>query len=105
MKAYLLSLAIGLLVGALYGLAHVRSPAPPVIALVGLLGILLGEQIPPVVRHAWQRQPVVQSWVRQVRPHMFGPLPCALSSAASGTTPGEAASNKARTTAIPPDPS
>jgi XapX domain-containing protein len=41
---YLLSLVAGLGVGILYGLLHVRSPAPPVIALIGLLGMLLGEQ-------------------------------------------------------------
>ena len=46
MKPYLLSLAAGLLVGIVYALLNVRSPAPPVIALVGLLGILVGEQIP-----------------------------------------------------------
>ena len=50
MKPYLLSLALGLLVGVIYALFQVRSPAPPVIALVGLLGILLGEQIPPLVK-------------------------------------------------------
>lgn len=44
MKPYLVSLAIGLLVGGLYALLRVRSPAPPVIALVGLLGMLAGEQ-------------------------------------------------------------
>lgn len=44
MKAYILSLAAGLLVGVVYGLLNVRSPAPPVIALVGLFGILLGER-------------------------------------------------------------
>lgn len=44
MKAYVLSLAAGLLVGVIYGLLNVRSPAPPVIALVGLFGILLGER-------------------------------------------------------------
>lgn len=44
MKPYLLSLGAGLLVGALYALLNVRSPAPPVIALLGLLGILIGEQ-------------------------------------------------------------
>ena len=44
MKPYLISLAAGLLVGAIYGLLNVRSPAPPVIALVGLLGMLLGER-------------------------------------------------------------
>lgn len=44
MKAYLLSLGVGLLAGALYALLNVRSPAPPVIALLGLLGMLIGEQ-------------------------------------------------------------
>ena len=48
MKPYLLSLAVGLLVGVIYALFQVRSPAPPVIALVGLLGILIGEQLPPL---------------------------------------------------------
>ena len=44
MKPYLVSLAVGLLAGAIYALLRVRSPAPPVIALVGLLGMLAGEQ-------------------------------------------------------------
>lgn len=44
MKPYLISLAIGLLVGGLYSLLGVRSPAPPAIALIGLLGMLIGEQ-------------------------------------------------------------
>jgi XapX domain-containing protein len=35
---------MGLFVGAAYGLVQIRSPAPPLIALIGLLGILLGEQ-------------------------------------------------------------
>ncbi|HWA46783.1 MAG TPA: DUF1427 family protein [Dongiaceae bacterium] len=48
MKPYLLSLGAGLLIGLIYSLLHVRSPAPPVIALVGLLGILAGEQIVPL---------------------------------------------------------
>lgn len=42
-KPYAISLAIGLLVGALYALLNTRSPAPPIIALLGLLGMLLGE--------------------------------------------------------------
>jgi XapX domain-containing protein len=45
MKPYLLSLGAGLLIGLIYSLLHVRSPAPPVIALVGLLA---GEQIVPL---------------------------------------------------------
>jgi XapX domain-containing protein len=48
MKAYLLSLGAGLVVGVIYSLMHVRSPAPPLIALVGLLGMLVGEQVIPV---------------------------------------------------------
>ena len=53
MKAYLVSLALGLLCGAIYGLFNIRSPAPPVIALVGLLGMLVGEQIPPLARNVF----------------------------------------------------
>jgi XapX domain-containing protein len=41
---YLISFFMGLAVGAVYGLIHVRSPAPPLIALAGLLGMVLGEQ-------------------------------------------------------------
>jgi XapX domain-containing protein len=36
MLGYLVSLLMGLAVGAAYGLVQVRSPAPPMIALVGL---------------------------------------------------------------------
>ena len=58
MKAYALSLGIGILVGIIYALFQVRSPAPPVIALVGLLGILVGEQLPPLLKRASQREPM-----------------------------------------------
>jgi XapX domain-containing protein len=75
MKPYLFSLAAGLLVGVIYSLVNVRSPAPPVIALVGLLGILIGEQIPPIVKGFWRQAPAAQSWLDQVKPHMFGHLP------------------------------
>jgi len=44
MTPYLLSIGLGLGVGVTYGLFGVRSPAPPVIALLGLLGMLVGEQ-------------------------------------------------------------
>lgn len=40
---YLVSLGIGIGVGVIYGLVSVRSPAPPIIALLGLLGMLAGE--------------------------------------------------------------
>ena len=57
MKIYLMSLAAGLLVGVIYSLINVRSPAPPVVALVGLLGILAGEQIIPVGKQLLGRHP------------------------------------------------
>jgi XapX domain-containing protein len=76
MKTYLASLAIGLLVGVIYALFNVRSPAPPVIALVGLLGILLGEQLPPLLKQVFGNDSAAQSWIGdQVKPHMFGELP------------------------------
>jgi len=57
MKSYLLSFAAGLLVGCIYSLIRVRSPAPPLIALVGLLGILLGEQGLPLIKQIVSGQP------------------------------------------------
>jgi XapX domain-containing protein len=44
MKVLFLSFVVGLGVGVLYGLIRVKSPAPPIIALLGLLGMVLGEQ-------------------------------------------------------------
>lgn len=76
MKPYLLSLAAGLLVGVVYGLLNVRSPAPPVIALVGLFGILLGEQIVPVARKLIAgRGADVATVARDCEAHLFGRLP------------------------------
>jgi XapX domain-containing protein len=75
MKAYLISLAVGLLVGVIYNLLNVRSPAPPVIALIGLLGILVGEQVLPLLKSAWLKEPVALAWLHQVQPHVFGSLP------------------------------
>jgi XapX domain-containing protein len=42
-QPYLISLGAGLGIGVIYGLIAVRSPAPPIIALLGLLGMLAGE--------------------------------------------------------------
>lgn len=50
MKVYLLSLGVGLLVGILYYVLNVRSPAPPIVALVGLLGMVIGEKLIPIVK-------------------------------------------------------
>ena len=75
MKTYILSLFAGLLVGLFYSLANIRSPAPPVIALVGLLGILVGEQLIPLARNIWLKEPLLVSWFHQVKTHVFGHLP------------------------------
>jgi XapX domain-containing protein len=45
MKASLISFAVGICVGVIYGLIRVKSPAPPIIALLGLLGMVFGEQL------------------------------------------------------------
>jgi len=50
MRPFLISLVIGVAVGIAYGLLKVRSPAPPAIALLGLLGMLAGEQIVPIAK-------------------------------------------------------
>jgi len=76
MKTYLAAAGVGLLVGILYSLFNVRSPAPPVVALIGLLAILIGEQIPPLVRQVLKVGVTHPSWLDdQVKPHVFGELP------------------------------
>lgn len=64
LKSYLVSLATGLLAGVIYSVMHVQSPAPPIIALLGLFGMLVGEQLIPVCRRLMQRQPVTLAWFR-----------------------------------------
>ena len=59
---YLISLGAGVLAGLLYGLINVRSPAPPAIALIGLLGMLVGEQIVPVAKRLLDGAPLTASW-------------------------------------------
>jgi len=55
--SFLISLVIGLGVGLLYGALDFRSPAPPAIALVGLLGMLTGEKLWPIGRQ------LVTGWI------------------------------------------
>jgi XapX domain-containing protein len=66
MMAYLLSIGVGLAVGVAYALLGVRSPAPPIIALLGLLGMLAGE-----TAVNWLRgHPSVLGWMCHSRPSM-----------------------------------
>src|SRR6201993_3765740 len=76
MRPYLLSLGAGLLMGIIYSLLNVRSPAPPVVALIGLFGMLIGEQIVPVGNHLLAGVLFRSAW-QQARSasHVFGMLP------------------------------
>ena len=65
MKLYLLSVAAGLLVGVIYAVLQVKSPAPPAIALLGLLGIATGEQLGTLALRMWNGEPVSVSWFKQ----------------------------------------
>ena len=51
MTSYLVSLLMGLAVGVAYGLVQVRSPAPPMIALIGLFGMVVGQQAVDMTKH------------------------------------------------------
>jgi XapX domain-containing protein len=64
MKLYVISLAVGILVGIIYALLQVRSPAPPAIALIGLLGMLIGEQLVPTAKRLIAGEPVTVAWFR-----------------------------------------
>ncbi|KRB87032.1 XapX domain-containing protein [Noviherbaspirillum sp. Root189] len=76
MKIYALSLGAGLLVGIIYSLLNVRSPAPPLVALVGLLGILVGEQIIPVGKQLLGGTPFASACDKEhTVSHLFGQLP------------------------------
>jgi XapX domain-containing protein len=76
MKAYVVSIAAGILVGIVYSLLQVRSPAPPLIALAGLLGILVGEQVMPVARHIMSGSSLLAACARpETRDHLLGQLP------------------------------
>ena len=63
MTGYLVSLLMGLAVGVAYGLIQVRSPAPPLIALVGLLGMVLGEQAVDMAKYHFA--PPAQTSIQQ----------------------------------------
>jgi XapX domain-containing protein len=76
MKVYLVSLGVGILVGIIYSVLNVRSPAPPVVALVGLLGILIGEQIIPVGKEMLAGSPFIGACHEaRCASHLFGMLP------------------------------
>jgi XapX domain-containing protein len=71
----------------IYSLLNVRSPAPHLLALIGLLGILAGEQIIPVARQIAAGNGLVAAWQQaKCAPHMFGMLPGRHAEQAKATT-------------------
>ncbi|MBP0598061.1 DUF1427 family protein [Herbaspirillum sp. LeCh32-8] len=64
MKPYLISLLMGAIAGVIYYALQVQSPAPPIIALLGLLGMLIGEQLVPILRRKLAGEPLTASWFR-----------------------------------------
>ena len=90
MKVYLLSAGAGVLVGIIYSLLNVRSPAPPLVALVGLLGILVGEQVIPMSKQLMTGSGLAAAW-QQARcaSHIFGMLPGGPTDTASITITAE----------------
>jgi XapX domain-containing protein len=76
MKVYIVSLGAGVLVGVIYGLLKIRSPAPPLVALVGLAGILIGEQVIPVGKQLLTGASIGSAWKQAMcTQHIFGMLP------------------------------
>jgi len=49
-SGFLISGAVGLGVGVIYGLIRVDAPAPPLAALFGLLGMLAGQALVTIMR-------------------------------------------------------
>lgn len=85
---YLVSLGAGILAGVVYGLINVRSPAPPAIALVGLLGMLLGEQVVPVAKRLIDGAPITRAWFAgECQPRITG-VPSTKPEAADESRPG-----------------
>lgn len=74
MKPYILSLLGGILAGAIYSLIRVRSPAPPMVALVGLLGIVIGTQIIPTGRQLLASTTLPFPKTEAVQTHTTHPL-------------------------------
>lgn len=73
---YLISIAAGVLVGIIYALIHVRSPAPPAVALLGLLGMLIGEQVVPIAKRVIAGEPLSRVWfVSECAPRITGVTP------------------------------
>jgi XapX domain-containing protein len=75
LRTYLIALGAGLLAGMLYGLLNVRSPAPPIVGLIGLLGILVGEQVPALAKRLLAGDASAQAFKESRQHRLLRPLP------------------------------
>ncbi|WP_188567592.1 XapX domain-containing protein [Undibacterium terreum] len=75
MMIYLISLGAGVLMGFIYGLIGVRSPAPPAVALVGLLGMLAGGQILPIAKQLLHKDFSLAWFRHECAPEITGVTP------------------------------
>jgi XapX domain-containing protein len=55
-RAAAVSFAAGLLMGAVYWALDIVSPAPPLLGLTGLFGIVVGERAARAARARWRRR-------------------------------------------------
>ncbi len=63
-------------------LMQVRRPRPPVAALIGLLGMLIGEQVVPPIKRMLAGQPVTAAWFHaECVPKITGAPPATLTAA------------------------
>jgi XapX domain-containing protein len=77
MKIYLVSLAAGILMGLIYSLINVRSPAPPAVALIGLLGMLIGGQVIPIGKQVLAKDFSISWFSSECAPKITGVEPAA----------------------------
>lgn len=75
LKTYSISLSVGILAGFVYAVLDVNSPAPPIIALVGLLGMQIGEHAIPLIKRSIKRQSINFHWFRHKYHHKIGDTP------------------------------
>ncbi len=78
MRPYLFSLLAGVLVGIIYSLVGIRSPAPPIVALVDILGILVGEQVASLTVYVFTKGADSTLWIGHDKPNMFEARPTGL---------------------------
>ena len=78
MSPLLISLGAGALIGLIYSLLKVQSPAPPAVALMGLLGMVIGSTLGGKLLYneasAWVPSQGQTQWVAVQQPVLTQPI-------------------------------